>query len=81
MNFLTKQSDTFLIGLGALVTAGILLLDIALPLGVADGVLYVALVLIALFAKNKKFIYIGAITGTSLTIAGYFLSPPGGELK
>ena len=80
MNFLTKQSDTFLIGLGALVTAGILLLDIALPLGVADGVLYVALVLIALFAKNKKFIYIGAITGTLLTIAGYFLSPPGGEL-
>ena len=66
--------------MGGLVAIAILLLDISIPLGVADGVLYISLVLIALFIKNKKFIYIGAITGTFLTIIGFFLSPPGGEL-
>ena len=75
----TKNKNIIFGGLGTLVAAGILLLDIALPLGVADGVLYIALVLIAFFSKNKNLIYIGAITGTSLTIAGFFISPPGSE--
>ena len=41
--------------MGGLVATAILLLDISIPLGVADGVLYISLVLIALFTKNKNF--------------------------
>ena len=59
---------------------GILLLDIMIPLGVADGILYITLVLVAFFTKNKKFIYLSAVTGTLLTVAGFFVSPSGGEL-
>ena len=39
--------------------AGILLLDIMIPLGVADGILYITLVLVAFFTKNKN-LYISA---------------------
>ena len=66
--------------MGGLVAIAILLLDISMPRGVPYGVLYISLFLISLFTKNKKFIYIGAITGTLLTIIGFFMSPPGGEL-
>ena len=74
-----KNKDIILLGVGVLVAVGILTLDIAIPLGVADGILYIALVLIAFFIKSKNFIYVGAITGTLLTITGFFVSPPGGE--
>ena len=63
-----------------IVAVGILLLDTAIPLGVADSILYIILVPIAFFTKNKKFIYISAIAGTLLTVTGIFLSPPGGEI-
>ena len=74
-----NNKDIILFGVGVLVAVGILTLDIAIPLGVADGILYIALVLIAFFIKSKNFIYVGAITGTLLTITGFFVSPPGGE--
>ena len=57
----------------------IFILDLQLPLGVADGVLYVALVLIGLRVKTRRFIFWAAAFGTALTLAGFFLSPPGGE--
>ena len=75
-----KNKNVLYTLIGGLVAIAILLLDISIPLGVADGVLYISLVLISLFTKNKKFIYIGAITGTLFTIIGFFMSPPGGEL-
>ena len=80
MTLPAKYSNTFIAGLGVLIATGVFLLDMAIPLGVADGILYVVLVLIALFAKNRKFIYVAAVTGTALTVAGYFLSPQGGEM-
>ncbi len=55
-------------------------LDLNLPLGVADGSLYVGLILIGLLALNRNLIIGGAITGSLLTVLGYFLSPPGGEI-
>ena len=58
------KNKTFIYALLAAVVASGLLLDIAIPLGVADGILYIALVLIAFFTKNKNFIYISAATGT-----------------
>ena len=75
MLYPTKNKTFFYALLAAVVASG-LLLDIAIPLGVADGILYIALVLIAFFTKNKYFIYISAATGTLLTIAGFFISPP-----
>jgi signal transduction histidine kinase len=66
--------------LAVIVAVGILLLDTTVPLGVADSILYIILVPIAFFTKNKKFIYISAIAGTLLTVTGIFLSPPGGEI-
>ena len=80
MLYLTKNKTFIYALLAAVVASGLLLLDIAIPLGVADGILYIALVLIAFFTKNKYFIYISAVTGTLLTITGFFISPPGGEL-
>ena len=80
MTLPAKYSNTFIAGLGVLIATGVFLLDMAIPLGVADGILYVVLVLIALFAKNRKFIYVATVTGTALTVAGYFLSPQGGEM-
>ena len=75
-----KKKNFIYTALSTTVTFGILLLDITIPLGVADGVFYIALVLIAFFTKNKKFIYISAAAGTLLTVAGFFMSPAGGEL-
>lgn len=54
-------------------------IDLYLPLGVADGSLYASLVLIGLLAFNRKLMIVGAVLGTVLTIAGYFLSPQEGE--
>ncbi len=66
--------------LGIFIAAGIFILDMFLPLGVADGVLYVALVLLGLWARNRHYILWGAIAGTFLTFLGFYLSPEGGEL-
>lgn len=83
MNSLTykPQNNSKLISALSAVTAGIiLLLDWVSPLGISDGVLYVALVLLGLIAENRKFILAEAAAGTLLCIVGIFLSPPGGEL-
>ncbi len=58
----------------------IFLADIFIPTGVADGMLYVALVLVGLLSGNRRLIMGGAILGTLLIIVGFFLSPSGGEL-
>ncbi len=65
---------------GILIAVAIFGLDLLLPLGVADGVLYVALVLIGLRTRSKKFILWSAILGTALTLIGFYLSPEGGVL-
>ena len=80
MSAQSKKSGTPFIATQILVATGIFLTDQAIPLGVATGVLYIIPVLLGLLAKNRKLIYLGATLGTLLTIAGYLLSPPGGEL-
>ena len=62
-----------------LLASAIFFVDLSLELGVAGGVLYVALVLVALWAKQKRYIWGAAVLGTILTVLGYWLSPPGGE--
>ncbi len=62
------------------IASGIFFLDMLLPLGVADGVLYVAIVLIGLRMRSRSFVLYGALAGTALTVLGIYVSPPGGEL-
>jgi signal transduction histidine kinase len=59
--------------------AAIFVVDIAsLPLGVAAGVAYVAVVLVALWLSQWKSVLIVAGGVSILTIIGYLLSEPGG---
>ncbi|MFQ5449287.1 MAG: ATP-binding protein [Nitrospinaceae bacterium] len=65
----------------AVLVAGLIFgLDRILPLGVADGVLYVALVLIGLRSRSQKLIVWGALAGSVLTVIGFYLSPSEGEI-
>lgn len=58
----------------------ILLLDFSVPLGVAMGVPYIAVVLISLWSPGKNFTYIIAAASSVMTIAAFILKPPAGEL-
>ncbi len=60
------------------VAALILFFDLSLPLGVAGGVPYVALVLLGIWFPNTKHIVLLALLGTALTVAGFVMSPKGG---
>ncbi len=83
MNFISEKlpKNPKLIFLLSLGTAGfVLLIDWVSPLGVSDGVLYVALVLLGLLTGNRKYILLEATAGTVLCILGIFISPSGGEL-
>ncbi len=62
----------------AALAALILTFDLSLPLGVAGGVPYIALVLPGLWASGNRPVMVLAGIGTVLTIVGYFFSPPGG---
>ncbi len=53
--------------------------DLAVPLGVAGGTLYVAVVLPALVSPARHHALLAALSGTALTIAGFFASPEIGE--
>ena len=65
-----------LIGMG--IAALALTLDLALPLGVAGGVPYVALVLVGWWIPHRRAIFILAGIAAVFTLLGYMLSPAGG---
>jgi len=60
------------------IAAVVFAFDVTMPLGVAGGVPYVALVLAGYGLRNRRNIYFLAILGTVLTFVGYFMSPDGG---
>ncbi|MBT4488411.1 MAG: PAS domain S-box protein [Rhodospirillaceae bacterium] len=62
----------------AVVATAIFLFDLSLPLGVAGGVPYVALVLLGMWAPSRPFIFLLAVVGSGLTIVGYLFSDNGG---
>lgn len=66
-----------MIKIAAVVAVTVLAFDLLLPLGVAGGVPYVALVLMGIWFSNPQSIYVLAAVGTALTIVGYFASPDG----
>ncbi len=75
-----SKKETALI-VGAVLIGGIVMtIDLMIPLGVAGGVPYVALVLLGMWSREKRFIILTAIAGSTLTIFGFYFSPPGGEL-
>lgn len=55
----------------------ILFIDILTPLGVADAILYVALVMFCFWASDSRAPFIMAVTASVLTLVGAMLSPPG----
>ncbi len=67
-----------LIALCTVLALGIFIFDLNIQLGFAGGVTYVVLVLLSLFSPQIGLGYLMAVTGSVLTVAGYFLSPPGG---
>ncbi|WP_087017279.1 response regulator [Thaumasiovibrio subtropicus] len=64
----------------AAIAAMILFIDLNIPLGVAAGVPYIMVILIALNSKQQSTPLIWATICTLLTLTGYFLSPQGGEI-
>ena len=55
----------------------VFILDLSLPLGVAGGVPYVALVLVGWWFPKRWTIVLLAAIGSVLTAVGYVLSPEG----
>lgn len=56
------------------------IIDLLIPLGVAAGVPYVAVVLVSLWIPKKSFTFKVALISSLLTILGLFFSPMGGEM-
>ncbi len=62
----------------AALAAGIFLLDLSTPLGVAGEALYVLPVLVMMWMPRRQFVLVVAAASTVLCILGFFYSPPGG---
>jgi GAF domain-containing protein len=60
-------------------TVAVFSFDLAIELGVAGGVPYVGVVCLAYWARHRRWIWIVAAGCGALTVAGYYLSPSGGE--
>ncbi|MBF0248884.1 MAG: PAS domain S-box protein, partial [Alphaproteobacteria bacterium] len=78
MGFVTGKSPVPMTAAAVVVAASIFLVDAVLPLGVAGGVPYVALVLMGVWFPRAGHTYVLAAAGSVLTVAGYFASPEGG---
>jgi hypothetical protein len=61
-------------------TGIIFVIDLNIPLGVAGGVPYITVVLIALWTPRHNSAIIFAIICSIMTLIGFYFSPSGGEL-
>lgn len=76
---LAKRHNLQIILICTALAAGIFSIDVAsLPLGVAAGMAYVAVVLISLWLPRWQYSFVAAAGVSVLTILGYFLSEPAG---
>ncbi len=74
-----KLSSAHIVLICTLLALGIFVLDVASwPLGVAAGVPYVAVVLVALWLPNWQHAFIVATAVSVLTALGFFMSEPAG---
>lgn len=74
----TAKNQLRLFAAATLLAAAIFALDLSLPLGVAGGVPYVALVLLGWWLDRPRYLVLLGTIATALTIAGYYLSQEGG---
>jgi len=75
----TKTQSTYAYITAALLLAtAILAIDVNLPLGVAGGVPYVAVILISWWVPGHRTVLALAVLCSILTLAGYIYSPPAG---
>ena len=58
----------------------ILAIDILIPLGVASGVPYIAVVLLSLKSPKRNFTILTASICTLFVLIGFFVSPDGGQM-
>jgi hypothetical protein len=72
-----KIDFRLLAGGTAVLACLIFALDLLTPLGVAVGVLYTTLVLLAIWAPHRRFIFLVAVGVSGLTVLDIFLSPEG----
>jgi PAS domain S-box-containing protein len=72
-------TDSLPAGIAVAITVLALVFDLSVPLGVAGGVPYVAVVMLGLWARQRQHVFYLAVFATILTLVGYYLSPPGGE--
>jgi len=78
VEYSVRANTPMLCLLAALVAGGVLFFDLSVPLGVAAGVPYVALVLLGVWFPKIGHVFVLASIGTALTIFGYFMSESGG---
>jgi hypothetical protein len=64
---------------GVLILA-ILALDLSVPLGVAGGVPYIAVVLVSMWMPGRAYTLALSLLCSLLNVVGFLYSPPGGEL-
>ena len=76
----SAPSSTAVLVLVIVLSAAVFVLDLVSPLGVAIGILYVAIVLAAQWAPRPRDTVIAAALGTVLIVAGALLSPAEGML-
>lgn len=71
-----KGKTNLIITIGLALSLVIFFIDIHTPLGIADGICYIAVMLLSMWSDDKRLTIMAAATGTILIIAGYFFSPP-----
>lgn len=80
LSWSVKLTSRELFLLAILLAITIFVVDLLTPLGVMEGVPYVAVVLIALWLPGQRSALLLAAVCSALSILGLLYSPPGGEL-
>ncbi|MEB8346765.1 ATP-binding protein [Flavobacteriaceae bacterium KMM 6898] len=75
MRFDKKIYSNLIGALGLLLLLTIFIIDLLTPLGIADGMLYVGVILLSKWSNDRKIFIITTITAIVLIIVGYSLSP------
>lgn len=73
------RPSAWLLPLCSLLAAVLVLIDISIPLGVASGVPYIAVILLASRLPEQSYLWSFVLLCTVLTVLGALLSPHGGE--
>ncbi len=79
-DILEQKTPAGLLYICGVVTVIILIIDLNIPLGVAGGVPYIAVVLLSLKSPHNSFTILVAIICSVLTLVGFYASPDGGEM-